>query len=203
MIMRRVEETSKGCSGIRRSLALGAACLFAIACSSSAESQGGGGGGGGGGGAATVVAYAGTYEVPVPAELQAAATYDVAEIEWVNAGGVVSLEYDLPEGLVGQKIRVRFTGVAADGATSAELTGEVGTATCAIAKATVSCNETMSNLVFQPDLTVIEALAATEYAGPAADRLDVAQRFQADPIGIVHIDLSKQVVDDNPGVDDH
>ena len=45
-------------------------------------------------------------------------------------------------------------------------------------------------LPFQPDYAVIEQLANAEYAGPASDRIRVAEQFAGDPIGIVHFDRS-------------
>ncbi|MFO0548770.1 MAG: hypothetical protein U0271_10305 [Polyangiaceae bacterium] len=159
--------------------------------------------GGAGGGAAQPATYAGTYEVPVPPELEAAATYTVAEINWTVANGVATLEYDLPLGLVGKKVRVRFSGPV-DGAT-ATLSGPPGTADCTLEAGAVSCLETMEGLLpLDSDYAVIESTAASEYAGPVADRIDVAKQFQGDPIGIVHIDLTKPVVtDDPPGTETH
>lgn len=152
---------------------------------------------GDGGGAAQPDQYSGTYEVPVAPELEAAATYVVAEIDWTVTDGVATLEYDLPLGLVGKKVRVSFSGPV-DGAT-ASLTGPPGTADCTIDATTVSCLETMGGLLpLEPDFAVIESMAAAEYPGPAADRIDVAKQFQGDPIGIVHIDLTKPVVTDDP-----
>jgi hypothetical protein len=160
------------------------------------------GGGGGGGGAAGVAGkFAATYEVPVPAELADAAVFPVAEVEWSVVNGVATLEYDLPLGLVGKAVKVEFQGAADAASTSASLTGPAGTADCTISPTTVVCNEQMSGLLpMSPDYAVIEELAATEYSGPAANRIDVAKQFAGDPIGIVHVDLTKAAVDDD-GVD--
>jgi hypothetical protein len=153
-------------------------------------SDGAGAGSGGGGAAAVSGSFTGTYEVPVPAELASAAVYVVPEVSWSIVGGVATLEYDLPLGLVGTRVRVAFTG-AFDAATStAHLTGAAGTADCTLAAGKVSCSEVMPGLVFTPDYTVIASIAATDYAGPAQNRVDVAKRFAGDPIGIVHADLA-------------
>ena len=53
-------------------------------------------------------------------------------------------------------------------------------------------------LPITPDLAVVESLAATEFAGPASMRLDVAKQFSVDPIGIVHVDLNAPVTPDSP-----
>lgn len=133
--------------------------------------------------------FHGTYSVPVPPALEAAASYDVPEVEWSVDGDEVELRYDLPRGLVGKALQLSFKGSLA-GSTAA-LSGSAGTADCTITSEEVVCNESMAGLLpLTPDYAVVEELAATDYAGPAADRLDVAKRFAGDPIGIVHIDLT-------------
>lgn len=146
--------------------------------------------------------FRGTYVVPTaPGSLAAAATFAVPEVEWTISGGVAELAYDLPLGLVGKDVRVTFSGPYQDGATS-QLVGPPGTAACDAAAASVSCFEEMGGLKpLAPDLAVVEQLAAVEYAGPAADRVQVAQLFAADPIGVVEVDLGQPVgpeVEDKP-----
>lgn len=173
-----------------RTTTLSLLALLGLACVDSSVDDGAGG-------ASAATAYAGSYEVPVPPELAAAATYPVAEIEWSVVGGVATLEYDLPLGLVGTKVRVSFTGPVEG--TNSKLTGPVGTADCTIGDAAVSCLENMDGLLpLATDMAVVEQVAATEYAGPVVDRVDIAKRFQGDPIGIVHVDLTRAVVVDDP-----
>jgi hypothetical protein len=133
--------------------------------------------------------FHGTYEVPVPSALEAAATYDVPEVEWIVDGDDVELRYDLPRALVGKAFSLRFEGTISG--STAKLTGSPGTADCTLTATEVVCNESMTGLLpITPDYAIVEELAATEYPGPAADRLDVAKRFAGDPIGIVRIDLT-------------
>lgn len=135
--------------------------------------------------------YRGTYEVPVPGALEAAATYDVAEVEWDVDGDAVELKYDLPRGLVGKEISLHFEGTLSG--STAKLSGAVGTAECTLTETEVVCNEVMAGLLpMTPDYAVVEDLAASEYTGPASDRLDVAKRFAGDPIGIVRVDLTRK-----------
>lgn len=142
-------------------------------------------------------AYPATYDVPVPPALAAAATYSVDRVEWSVDRGSAELRYDLPLGLVGKSVGLSFKGPIDASGTSATLTGSAGTATCTIGPTTVDCNESMAGLLpLEPDLAAVEALAASEYAGPAADRVEVAKRFAGDPIGIVHVDLTRTVDDD-------
>lgn len=152
------------------------------------------GAGGTGGAAATPAVYRGTYEVPVTAELAAAAIYDVAEVEWTVTGSAVELRYDLPMGLVGLDLKVHFQGTIDAGAGTAALASDTGDAQCTVAADTVSCLEHMPGLgPITPDLAVVEQLAATEFAGPPSMRVDVAKQFSVDPIGIVHVDLTSPV----------
>jgi hypothetical protein len=161
--------------------ALALALPFSTACSSSS--------GGGAVEAPPTGVYAGTYEVPVPAELAAAATYAVPEIEWTRSGDAVTLAYALPLGRVGDKVRVKF-----EGTLGAALTGEAGTATCEVAAEATSCHEVMTGLLpITPDYDVIAKEAAAEPGVDAALRAEIAKRFSVDPIGIVHLDPSAKV----------
>src|SRR5262249_13825301 len=77
----------------------------------------------------------GTYEVPtVCAELASAAVYDVPEVEWRVGDGTAELSYDLPLGLVGEAIRVRFSGPVGASGAAAALGGEPGTAKCEVSR---------------------------------------------------------------------
>lgn len=175
----------------------GATALLALTATACAPDSGTGTGGAGGG--ATAAVYRGTYEVPVTADLAAAAVYDVPEVEWTVVNGSVTLDYDLPLGLVGTKLRVEFTGPIDVTAGTATLVGPPGDADCTLSASAVSCLEKMSGLLpITPDLAVVESLAATEFAGPASMRVDVAKQFSVDPIGIVHVDLNAPVTPDSP-----
>jgi len=134
--------------------------------------------------------FSGSYEVPVEPALSAAALFTLADVRWAVDGDTARLAYDLPRELIGKSLRVDFSGaVASDG--SARLSGDAGSADCTIGAVSVVCQEDLQGLLpLEPDLDVVEALAKDDYAGPAADRLDVARRFAADPIGIAQVDLA-------------
>lgn len=133
--------------------------------------------------------YPGVYEVPVPSELAAAASYPVESVEWEVRDGIASLKYDLPRALVGRQLRVEMEGPIDEEAGTASLSGEVGTATCEIDGGSIECLEQMPGLQpVEPDYAIIEELAQ-DYDGPAADRIAVAERFAGDPIGIVKLNL--------------
>ncbi|MFT3775986.1 MAG: hypothetical protein QM820_62375 [Minicystis sp.] len=182
---------------VRSAILTGASALLLALCAACNAEDGAGAAGGG---TAVAQAYRGTYEVPVTPDLASAATYDVAEVEWTVANGTAKLDYALPLGLVGKSVRVEFTGPVGASAATAQLSGVAGTAACTFTGTAISCLENMAGLLpMEPDLAVIEQLAKTEYAGPAADRITVAKQFASDPIGIVHFDLTMPVIDDSHG----
>jgi len=149
----------------------------------------------------TTQVFGGRYRVPtVTAALEAAAVFTVAEIDWTVVGGVATLHYDLPVGLVGGVLEVTLTGpIDADG-TTATLTGEAGTGTCTAGDAGFACLETFTGLGTLPiSMTVVEDTARVEYPSGVADRRAVASQFASDPIGIAEVDYAAPVVDDNGG----
>jgi hypothetical protein len=135
--------------------------------------------------AAAAPASGASYEVPVPADLASAATYNVTEVDWsVSPSGIAHLSYPLPLGLVGQALEVDLSGPF-DAATQ---TG------------TLTCNETLSGfLPLTSNLAVVQAVAAQDFAGPAQQRVDVAIRFSADPLGILHADLASNAASAEDG----
>jgi hypothetical protein len=150
--------------------------------------------------------FTGFYDVPVPSELTAAATYVQADVHWSMQNGVAHLDYQLPVGLVGSAIHVEFNGPFDPNSSKQTLTGPAGTAECTVTATSVSCFETMFGLLpIAADMAVIEAIAKQDYAGPANERLDVSRRFIGDPLGIVRFDLATgvAVTDEDAETDDH
>lgn len=138
--------------------------------------------------------YGGRYLVPVPDELAAAATYAVDHVDWEVQGSAVKLQYDLPEGLVGGRIRVVLNGTLPAGATTVDVAGELATGQCIGSATLVSCREEFFTLPALPiDMAVVQEAAAVEYAGAVADREEVARLFGSDPIGIIELDLSRPI----------
>ncbi|MBX3210085.1 MAG: hypothetical protein KF764_33955 [Labilithrix sp.] len=181
--------------------------VFAAACGGASSNDLGGSGspGGGAGGSGTPgdavtpadgeAKYSGDYDVPVPPELAAAATYKTAEVHWTVVNGTARLAYNLPKGLVGDSIRVDFSGPFDPATNKGTLTGPAGTSECVATATTVTCTETMRGLLpIDADMELVEAIAREEYAGPVQHRIDVTQRFIGDPIGIIRFDLSTRVL---------
>jgi hypothetical protein len=170
--------------------------LLVGACSAAQPAQGNGDGAaspGAAGAAPSPTAgarSAAQYEVPIEPALAAAAVFDVTNVQWRASGERAKLYYPLPRELVGKTVQVELEGaVAADG--TAQLTGDAGVADCTVTASDLTCREQLMGLSpVEPDLTVVEELAAASYAGPASDRLAVARAFGADPIGILRVDLS-------------
>ncbi len=145
--------------------------------------------------------YAGTYRVPtVSDELAVAARYDIDEVRWTVSAGVATLDYDLPIGLVGGKVGVTLSGAITSGDTEVTVTGAHGVGSCIAAGSIVTCTEDLADLGELPiDAAVIAQRAAVEYRGPAVDRIQVANLFGSDPIGVVTLDFTRPIVDDSGG----
>ncbi len=142
-------------------------------------------------------AFVGAYRVPVSADLTAAATYPVEHVDWTVAAGVATLHYDLPVGLVGGPLSVTFAGPISATSREVTLTSGSGSATCVATASVITCHEVFANLGVLPlSMAEVERMAALEYAGPIAHRVQVASQFSADPIGIVDFDLQAPFIDD-------
>jgi hypothetical protein len=148
----------------------------------------------------TTGSYVGHYQVPTTPDLASAAHYPVTHVDWTVAAGIATLHYDLPLGLVGGPISVTLTGTIDPGATMISVAGAVGVGSCVANATTITCREAFSNLGVLPiSVAVVEQFAALEYAGPASDRIAVANVFSSDPIGIVDFDLQAPIIDDHGG----
>ncbi len=148
--------------------------------------------------------YAGHYLVPASSDLAAAATFTVDTVSWTVTGGVATLHYNLPIGLIGGRLAVDLSGPIAAGATQIELTGVNATGTCVAAGTAITCHEVFGDLGVLPiSMPVVQTTAAKEFAGPASQRVAIANLFSSDPIGVVDFDLSAPVVDDHGGGNKH
>ena len=124
----------------------------------------------------------GTYTVPVSPELVPYATFDVQNVEFCEREGAVVLDYDLPALLVGKSTKISFRG--ASGSTAVyRLTGDNGTADCAAANGTWSCQEHLTGL--QMDLPALDERLASLPPAEATGRRAVASVFGNDPIGVL------------------
>lgn len=183
---------------MRRLLILLVAGCLECACASDAEPAAGAGGAAGARSAPARQRFTGSYDVPTPPGLAAAAHFVVDRITWSSSGTTASLDYDLPKELVGKTVHVAFTGPIDENGV-ARLAGDAGDAVCDIASARVVCRENMSGLLpLEPDLEMVERLAADSYEGAAQDRIDVARLFSAEPIGVATVDLNSASSDDAP-----
>ncbi len=131
------------------------------------------------------------YSVPVPPALEPYASYPLEDVSLCNqpAGGPPGIElgYSLPALLVGKKQRVAFAG-AYDAATDTyALSGDNGTATCHPTGAAWRCDEAFVGLVH--DLEEVAKEAEDLDPAEAQARLEVAEIFRGDPIGILDFSL--------------
>jgi hypothetical protein len=136
--------------------------------------------------------FPGHYTVPTPANLADAARFSVDSVDWIVDNGTVTLRYYLPLGLVGGTIEVEMSGLLAAGATSVDLRGAHGAASCKTRGSLVSCSEAFKNLGDLPiSMKVVRAVAESEYPGPAEDRMHVSLLFSSDPIGVVDFEPTR------------
>ncbi|MBP6628770.1 MAG: hypothetical protein KBG28_24710 [Kofleriaceae bacterium] len=175
----------------RRAAALALAALTAGCVADPAD--GGAGDGASGPGRSQVVAapaagvvdelvpFFSEYLVAVPPALEGFGLFTVHDAVLVRRHGVVELRHSLPAELLGQVTSTRFIGSLADDGVTAELTSELGTASCRIEWPTTTCT------VAVPGLSIdLDAVAAHLAGSPdAAARLEVASSFAADPVGVL------------------
>lgn len=192
----------------RRAVAL-AANLMLIACGGASDEGGGGGtaDGGGSGGADVDERIASLpicvldgqeepphmditgaeYSVPVvPAELEPHASYPIDEVSLCRRPSGLELGYSLPALLVGKKTRVSFAGGLDPATGTYELSSEDGTASCD-PQGAWSCLEKFTGI--EVDLEEVAEEASGLSPAEAQARIDVAQIFQGDPIGVLDFSL--------------
>jgi hypothetical protein len=122
------------------------------------------------------------YRVPVPAELEPYATFELGDLRFRERGAEWALEYSLPVLLVGQSARLSFRGVAdANGAYL--LSGDAGQVTCHVEGDRVHCEEVL--VTVQQDAQKLERALAAFSSEEGAARRAVAARFSDDPIGVL------------------
>jgi hypothetical protein len=139
----------------------------------------------------TTGSFAGHYVVPAPPDIASAATFAMPEADWTVAGGVATLHYELPVGLVGGTLPVTLSGPIAANATTVALTSSAGSGTCTASGTLVTCTEVFGELGTLPiSEAVVAQVAATEYPGPVANRTAVADVFSSDPIGTISFDVA-------------
>lgn len=127
------------------------------------------------------------YSVPVPAELEPFASYSVEDVSLCRLGSGIELGYSLPALLVGKKTRVAFAGTYDSANGTYELSSADGTASCELAGEAWSCLEHFTGI--EVDLEEVAEEAEDLSQQEAAARLDVAEQFSGDPIGILDFTL--------------
>jgi hypothetical protein len=129
--------------------------------------------------------YRGVYQVPVRPELAAYARFEISDFNYSSAAGKLSLDYSLPielTGIAGQRIHLEGVDM---GQPTLGLSGPQGDATCARNQAQLQCTVRMKNIQINPNS--IAALLKTQSSSQEEfnSKLEVAQSFSRDPIGIV------------------
>jgi hypothetical protein len=115
----------------------------------------------------------GSYTVPAVPTV----TFPVSEVHIEQGNDDISLYYELPADLAGQKTDVHLEG-APDATGAIQFSGTAGTSTCTLTTGKLSCREDLSGIQLGPPP------ASTGSAQSAA-----AAAFIADPIGVLDVPL--------------
>lgn len=124
----------------------------------------------------------GDYSVPVPAALEPYAHYPIDSVTACTRGDLLEIGYKLPALLIGKEEHVSFVGPYDPAADTLSLSGD-GTATCDVSAEGWSCLEHFVGI--EVDLEAVAEEAADLSPAEAAARIDVAEYFGSDPIGIL------------------
>lgn len=127
------------------------------------------------------------YSVPVPEALEPYAAFPIGDVSLCRTDTTLELGYSLPKLLVGKKTRVSFEGGYDATAGTYELSSEDGTASCDPTANRWTCFETFTGI--EVDLERVADEAADLPDAEAAGRVDVAERFGGDPIGVLDFEL--------------
>jgi hypothetical protein len=130
----------------------------------------------------------GTYRVPVPDDLAPFATYELDDASVEIVDGVLTVQFRLPEGLLGFTAPATFTGNVASsgGAVEVAVSGYMGHGSCRF-DGGVEC--ALAYYAVETDLT-----AVTEYWRARGDafidaRVQVASLFDDDPLGVLRLSV--------------
>ncbi len=129
---------------------------------------------------------AATYEVPVEARLKPVATFDIKTPDLLEYGKRAELTYQLPPELVGENFPLMtLQGRGGGRGHTRKFASQQGEAFCLQAKDSLTCNLHMKDLNI--DTKAVQDFIIKNSATPeeAALRLEVAERFAGDPIGIL------------------
>ncbi len=119
----------------------------------------------------------GVYTVPADPTVP----FAVAKVHVEQAGGSVSVYYDLPAVFAAENSHIELTGPA-DGTATVHLTGDAGSSTCTVAAGVFSCDENLSGTRFD--------VQATATLPPGDPRAAAVKAFIGEPIGVLDVTLS-------------
>ncbi|HKO94147.1 MAG TPA: hypothetical protein VJU61_23500 [Polyangiaceae bacterium] len=127
-------------------------------------------------------AWRASYSVPVPAELEPYATFELRDLRFRQRGEEWTLDYTLPALLLGAARKLSFRGTT-DASGVYELGGDAGSMTCTPEAAELRCDEVLD--AAELDRDKLERALAELPAEESQLRRDVAESFANDPIGVL------------------
>ncbi len=133
-------------------------------------------------GAPVAFSGAGVYTVPAVPTV----TFAIEKVKVEQAGGSVTVYYDLPAVFAAQSSDVKLTGPA-DGTASVDLSGDEGTSRCTVASGVLTCHEDLSGLQFDPAQAMADPPASAAVAAAVA-------AFQSEPIGVLTVAFTESSI---------
>ena len=127
-------------------------------------------------------AWRASYSVPVPVDLEPYATFELSDLRFRERGDEWTLDYSLPELLLGAAQKLSFRG-SVDASGAYVLSGDAGSLTCIAEADTLHCDEVLAAVELDRDK--LERALAGLPAEESQFRWDVAERFADDPIGVL------------------
>jgi hypothetical protein len=124
--------------------------------------------------------------VPVPAELESYALFELESVRLDMNGAELALQYDLPELLLGEARGLSFRGGEVRPGEYV-LAGDHGVATCRASEGRWRCDEELFGIELDTDK--IDRLLSSLPAAEAQARRGVAEWFKIDPIGVLEVEL--------------
>jgi hypothetical protein len=125
----------------------------------------------------------GVYSVPVSAELEKFASYEVKDTVIDNEAAPSRLRFGLPLALTGVENKIELFRQ-----TDGTWKGNNGDSVCSRTNNTLSCKTKFKDLVI--DAKAVEAVNASLFAKEFAGRMAVARAFSTEPVGILSYDLN-------------
>jgi hypothetical protein len=134
----------------------------------------------------------GTYEVPTSNRaLKPNAFFEMNDVNLkISQAGQIEVSYTIPTELTGLENKLSFSGEISNG--TATMNSEYGQMTCLATASKMMCSVSYQKLQF--DTLLAEQNMSQKFSGAElVSRLEIQTKFSTDPIGLLHIQLSRKL----------